>query len=109
LITKKGGWESAIADYSEAIKLDPNLFGCTAHAAWPTATIANTTSPFRIARGHQTRLPRQFRRGTIAAASLTRLEGNIRRRDRDYDQSISINPRNGVAYWNPAMPYMALA
>jgi Putative Zn-dependent protease, contains TPR repeats len=25
LITKKGGWEPAIADYSEAIKLDPNL------------------------------------------------------------------------------------
>jgi hypothetical protein len=25
LITKKGGWEPAIADYSEAIKLDPGL------------------------------------------------------------------------------------
>src|SRR6266480_2166495 len=27
LITKKGGWEPAIADYSEAIKLDPNQIG----------------------------------------------------------------------------------
>ena len=44
LITKKGGWELAIADYSEAIRLDPNLLWCTVRAALPTATTASTTS-----------------------------------------------------------------
>jgi tetratricopeptide (TPR) repeat protein len=42
LITKKGGWEPAIADYSEAINSIQIWFGCTARVASPTATVANT-------------------------------------------------------------------
>jgi tetratricopeptide (TPR) repeat protein len=71
LITKKADGSprsQTTARQSSSIQI---CFGCTARVALPTATIANTTSPFGIAARSSSASPK-IPPGTIAAASLTK-------------------------------------
>ena len=88
-----------LARQSSSIQI---CFGCTAHAALPTATIANTTSPFRIAARSSSANPK-----IPAGVAYEGLE-KYSRAIAAYNQSISINPKNGVAYWNRGNAYAAL-
>jgi len=77
-ILSGGGSYKIVPEFSDASQTTARqsssiqiCFGCTAHAALPIATIANTTSPFRIAARSSNANPK-IPAGTIAAASLTK-------------------------------------
>src|SRR5260370_20525996 len=62
---------------------------------------------FGLQRGHQART-QKFRGGANCRGVAYEGLKDYRRAIADYDQSISINPKNGVAYWNLGNAYSAL-